>query len=66
MPVMNISKATWEEVKAEEKALRLKFARILQKEHQSGKSLRLIADERGLSHESVRLLILEAQTEIEA
>ena len=57
-----VNPRTWEEVKAEQKKLRLAFGKVLLIEkEQSAKSLRELGQEYGLSHVTVQTLIDEAQ-----
>lgn len=66
MAIMKISKATWDQVIAEENARRLAFGAALLTDHRSGKSLRQIALERNCSHETARKYIREAMTQEKA
>lgn len=62
MPTIKVNPRTWEEVKNEQRKLRLAFGTILLKEKDvTGKSLRDLEDEYGISRETVNTLIKEAK-----
>lgn len=62
MPLKKISKATWDDVIAEEKKLRIEFGKALIDDYDNEKlSLRKIAVKRNIGYETVRKLIAEAR-----